>query len=76
MGLAELARTIADNNIDDDGSLAVLGCELLLNNLHEVVVQLVGNQVDGTATETTAHDAAAGNALFLGNLVEEIKLFA
>jgi hypothetical protein len=36
--LAELARAIADNDIDYDGSLAILGSELLLNNLHEVVV--------------------------------------
>ena len=56
-GLAELAGTVADDNINDDGFLAVLLFELLYDNFLEVGCQFGGHEVDGAAAEAAAHDA-------------------
>ena len=74
--LAELACTVADDDIDDDGFLAILGLELLLHSLDETVVVMLIDEVDGASSETAAHDAAARDALLLGHVVEEVEFFA
>ena len=55
-GLEELAGTVADDDVDDDGLLAELGLELFLGSLHEAVVVVLINEVDGAAAEAAAHD--------------------
>ena len=40
--------------------------------LDKGVVQFVLHQVDGASTKAAAHDARAGNAAFLSNVVQEI----
>ena len=55
--LTELASTIADDNIDDNGLLAILCFELLNNNFLEVGSKFVCYEVDGATTEAATHDA-------------------
>lgn len=74
--LAKFAGTVTDDYIDDDGLLSIFFFELLYGCLAEVVVKLVGNEVDGAAAEATTHDARSGHAAFAGNIVEEVEFFA
>lgn len=53
--LAEFARAVADDYIDNDWLLAVLLFELLDCCLYEVVVEFVGNEVDCTTAEAATH---------------------
>lgn len=55
--LAEFAGTVADNHVNDDWLFAELSLELLLSSLHEAVVVVLVNKVDGAAAETAPHDA-------------------
>ena len=54
--LAELAGTVADDDVVDLGLVAVLGIELLLSRCNELAVEVVANEVDGAAAKATAHD--------------------
>src|SRR5574344_1783690 len=42
----------------------------------EGIIQVIFHQVDGTSTETSTHDTRTGNTVLLGQVVEEVKLFA
>ena len=74
--LAELARTVADNHVDNDGLLAILGLELLLHFALEGIYEFVSHEVDGATAEATAHDTGTRDTHFLGHVVEEVELFA
>ena len=54
--LAEFARAVADDYIDNDWLLAVLLFELLDCCLYEVVVEFFSHEVDCTTAEATTHD--------------------
>ena len=69
-------RTLRDDNWVNLWSVTILSCELSGNILAELVVEVVLYQVDGAATEATTHDTATSNAVFLGNVVQEVKLLA
>ena len=76
MGLAEFARTVTDDNVDDLAVLAKLFAIALLGLCDEGVVEFVGNEVDGAAAEATAHDTRAGYAAVVSHVVEEVEFFA
>ncbi len=54
--LAKLAAAVADDNVDSDAILAEFLLVALLGFIDEGLVEFVSNEVDGTTTETTAHD--------------------
>ena len=56
--------------------MTILCFELLCHVSNELVIQIVLNEVDGTATKAATHDARTSHAIFLSNVVEEVKLFA
>ena len=72
---AQFARAITDNYIDDDGFLAIFLLEAFLDRFLEMIIKLVSDQVDGAAAKAATHNARTRNALFLGNIIQEVKLF-
>ena len=72
-GLADFAGAVADDDIDDFGLVSVLGGEFLLCIGDEGVVELVLDEVDGAASEASAHDAGACHAVCLGYVVEVVE---
>ena len=75
MFLANLVRTFTDNHWIDFWGMTILCCELLCCVSNELVIQLILNEVDGTTTEATTHDAGTSYAILLSNVVEEVELF-
>ena len=53
-----------------------LGWELLFDRGDEAIVKLFLNEVDGTATETSAHDPGTCHITLAGKFIEEIKFGA
>lgn len=51
-----LAGSVRDDHVIDFGLMAVTFVELLGHSLDERIMERIGNEVDGTATETAAHD--------------------
>lgn len=76
MLLEETTATVTDDNVDNDGLLAILLFELLYDNLLEVGSEFISYEVDGATTEATTHDAATSYIALLGNFVEEVEFFA
>ena len=72
--LTEAARAVADDDVVDLGLVAILGVELLLGSLDELLVEVVAHEVDGAATEAATHDTRTGDTTLLGNVVEEVEL--
>ena len=54
--LAETARTIANDYIDDFRFMTVLFRELLLSIGNELLVKIGTDEVDGTATKAATHN--------------------
>ena len=67
--LANLVRTLRDDYRVNLWSMTIFGCELSCHVLNELVVDIVLYQVDGAATEATAHDTATSNTVLLSNIV-------
>ena len=67
--LANLVRTLRDYYRVNLWSMTIFSCELSCNILNELVVYIVLYQVDGAATEATAHDTATSNTILLSNIV-------
>ena len=74
--LANLSRTVADDNVIHLRFVTILGRELGLGVGDELVIQRSLHQVDGASTESTAHDAATGNTVLLGYVVQEVEFLA
>ena len=55
--LAELAAAVADDYVVDLGLVSVLLVKALLGVGNELTIEVVAHEVDGAATEATAHDA-------------------
>ena len=56
VSLAELARAVADDYIDDLRLVAILGSELLLGIGNELLVEVGTDKVNGSATKAATHD--------------------
>ena len=52
--------------------MVVFFVESFLCIFNEFSVQIVANQIDGTAAKATSHDARASDAILLGNVVKEV----
>ena len=74
--LADFVGTFADDDRIDLGGMAILRSEAFGHFLDEVVVALFLDEVDGAAAEAATHDTATGYAVLLGDVVEEVELFA
>ena len=74
--VADFACTVTYHYVDDDRLFAILFLELSLCCLAEVLVKVILYKVDGAAAKAAAHDTATCNHALLGNIVEEVELFA
>ena len=74
--LAEFTRAVADDNIIDFRLVTILLVELLLGVLDELLIEVVANKVDGTATKAATHDTRTSNTVLLGHIVQEVELLA
>ena len=70
------ASTVADDNVVDFGLVAISLVEAFFSFGDEVVVFVIGDEVDGAAAETAAHDTRTGDATFFSDVVEEVEFFA
>ena len=68
--------SIADHNRINFRFLAVFSGIFGFGICDELVIESVLDQVDGTATESAAHDPTACDAIFFGNVVQEVKFLA
>ena len=57
VGLAELAGTVADDDVVDLGLVAVLLVKALLGIGYELTIKVVAHKVDGATTKAATHDA-------------------
>ena len=56
--------------------MTIFSRELSCNVRNELVVDIVLYQVDGAATEATAHDTATSNTILLSHFIQEVELLA
>ena len=56
--------------------MTIFSRELSCNVLNELVVDIVLYQVDGAATEATAHDTATSNTILLSHFIQEVEFLA
>ena len=56
--------------------MTIFSRELSCNVRNELVVDIVLYQVDGAATEATAHDTATSNTILLSHFIQEVEFLA
>lgn len=54
--LANLMRSIADDDIVNFWLVTIFFIETLLGILNEFTIQVIANEIDGAASKATAHD--------------------
>ena len=64
--LIQLTCSVGNNHIIYPRLMTVLGLELLLCGSDEVVVKVIFYKIDGTASETAAHNARTGDSALFG----------
>lgn len=74
--LAYFVRALANHYVIDFWSLTEFSKIFFSDIGHELVMNVILNQVDGAATEAAAHDTTACYTILFGNIIEEIQLFA